>query len=414
MTTHAPEPTINDLNPVIPAGVPREPIALIDTSGSMTWSATGPGTSDFPLRRDVVGEAMGMLIRALEGQDSQAAAEQAAGDEDRGGLLVHLFADQDTELGDLNSANWRDKWGGIRWGGGTRIMSAWQAAQDAYLEEFGQTPVTSRPALLTLVITDGEAVDGDQFAKVMQAADAKSDIYFRVAIVGFGEEHDTTLHSYKAVESANADHVRVVTFGGETDPQTVANGLISLVGRRVAQTARWGTGSGSLRAGHSRRNVLDPPAIRRVALHPRHDRRHCQRQHRRERMIRALIRLAIRHRPEQCQHVIANLGDFGRHGRRNRHAISNSNGTRNHGEAPGMTRIRRKTHVTPELRPISTPTRHTRSRRDIPSRNAARTHLNDLETAVAGCSPSPADPLPARRWPRLPTQSSDHTLASSR
>jgi hypothetical protein len=79
-----------------------------------------------------------------------------------------------------------------------------------------------------------------------------------------------------------------------------------------------------------------------------------------------------------------------------------------------MTRIRRKTHVTPELRPISTPTRHTRSRRDIPSRNAARTHLNDLETAVAGCSPSPADPLPARRWPRLPTQSSDHTLASSR
>jgi hypothetical protein len=32
------------------------------------------------------------------------------------------------------------------------------------------------------------------------------------------------------VESANPKRVRVVTFGGETDPTTIADALISLVG----------------------------------------------------------------------------------------------------------------------------------------------------------------------------------------
>jgi hypothetical protein len=231
MTVHPPEPSVNDLNPVIPAGVPREPIALIDISGSMSWSAIGPELTAPPSRRDVVGEALGVLVGALEGQDSQAASEQAGGDMDKGGLLVHLFADQDTELGDLNSANWRGKWDSIRWGGQTRIMGAWKAAEDAFVEEFGQAPVTTRPALLTLVITDGEAADATEFAEVMQGADAKSNMYFCIAIVGFGGEHDATLRSYKAVEAANPHHVRVVTFGGESDPQAIANGLISLVGQ---------------------------------------------------------------------------------------------------------------------------------------------------------------------------------------
>ncbi len=231
MTVHPPEPSVNDLNPVIPAGVPREPIALIDTSGSMTWSAAGPDLAAPPARRDVLGEAMGALVSALEEQDSQAAAEHAGGDMDKGGLLVHTFADQATERGDLNSANWRAKWGSIRWGGQTHIRAAWQAAQDAYLEEFGQVPVTTRPALLTLVITDGEAADAAEFAEVMRGAGASSNMYFCIAIIGFGTEHDATLQSYRAVEAANPDHVRVVTFGGESDPQAVANALISLVGK---------------------------------------------------------------------------------------------------------------------------------------------------------------------------------------
>jgi hypothetical protein len=217
------EPSINDLNPVLKRGVPREPIAIIDTSGSMDW----PATEANPVkRREVVGEAMGMLVAALAAQDSQAAQEKAAG-EDKGGLLTFTFASKASELGDLSPENWRQKWDSIRWGGGTSIMPAWALAEEAYLEEFGETPALDRPALLTLVITDGEARDAAEFAKVLEQA--KTGRYFCVAVVGYGADHDQTLSAYQKVAAANP-HVRVVTFGGETNPKTIADGLISLVG----------------------------------------------------------------------------------------------------------------------------------------------------------------------------------------
>ena len=81
--------------------------------------------------------------------------------------------------------------------------------------------------LLALVITDGEADDSDKFAETI--AQAKGGTYACIAILGFGNEHDKALAAYKAVEAAN-DHVRVVTFGGETDPNTIADGLLSLMG----------------------------------------------------------------------------------------------------------------------------------------------------------------------------------------
>ena len=219
------EPSVNDLSPVVAKGVEKEPIALVDISGSMTWAvAEGSSVS----RRDVVGEAMGLLVKSLEDEDSQAAAEQAGGSDEKGGLLVHLFSDHHEELGDLNSSNWRKKWNGIRWGGGTRVMAAWEAAQNDYLEEFGEKPALDRPVLLTLVITDGEASDWDEFSKVLEQATSQRK--FCVAIVGHGEDHDRTLAAYKAVEARNGKHVRVVTFGGETDPASIANDLVLLVG----------------------------------------------------------------------------------------------------------------------------------------------------------------------------------------
>lgn len=217
------EPSINDLNPVLKQGVPREPIAIIDTSGSMDW----PAAQDSPVkRREVVGEAMGMLVAALAAQDSQAAQEKAAGEE-KGGLLTFTFAAEASELGDLSPENWRQKWNSIQWGGGTQIMPAWELAEQAYLEEFGETPALDRPALLTLVITDGEAKDAADFSKVLEQA--KAGRYFCVAVVGFGPDHDQTLSAYRQVAASNP-HVRLVTFGGETNPQTIADGLISLVG----------------------------------------------------------------------------------------------------------------------------------------------------------------------------------------
>jgi hypothetical protein len=219
------EPSVNDLSPVVAKGVEKEPIALIDISGSMTWPVSADSATQ---RREVVGEAMGLLVKSLEDEDSQAAAEQSDGSDEKGGLLVHLFSDHAEELGDLNSSNWRAKWASIRWGGGTTIMPAWEAAQADYLEEFGEVPALDRPVLLTLVITDGEASDWDQFSRVLEQANATRK--FCVAIIGHGGDHDRTLSAYKAVEAKNGKNVRVVTFGGETDPASIATDLILLVG----------------------------------------------------------------------------------------------------------------------------------------------------------------------------------------
>jgi hypothetical protein len=224
------EPSIQDLSPVVPKGVDKEPLAVIDTSGSMTW----PAAEGSPIeRRSVVGEAMGKLVAKLEVEDAQAAkeleAEMATGGEgEAGGLMTVLFADADNArvLGDLNDANWQEKWGSIAWGGGTFIMPGWQLAVDNYMEEFGDTPKQDRPALLALVITDGEAKDMAEFEA--ECAKTTGGTYICVAIIGFGPEHDATLAAYQKLADANK-HVRVVTFGSETDPDVIAEGLISLV-----------------------------------------------------------------------------------------------------------------------------------------------------------------------------------------
>lgn len=224
------EPSIQDLSPVVPKGVDKEPVALIDTSGSMTWPAA---EGSHIARRDIVGEAMGLLVAKLEAEDAQAGKEleeaMAAGStEEAGGLMTVLFADADNAraLGDLNDANWQEKWAGIQWGGGTHIMPGWQLAVDDYMEEFGDQPKQDRPALLTLVITDGEASDMPEFEA--ECAKTTGGTYICVAIVGYGPEHDATLAAYQKLAASNP-HIRVVTFGSETDPNAIAEGLISLV-----------------------------------------------------------------------------------------------------------------------------------------------------------------------------------------
>lgn len=217
------EPSINDLSPVVKAGIEKEPILLLDTTGSMAWpAADGISTQ----RREIVGEAMGRLVTDLAAQDSQAAAEQAAG-EDAGGLMTITFAGGEAKLlGDLSPMNWKQKWADIQWGGGTYIVPGWNEVLKNYMDEFADTPATDRPNLLCLVITDGEADDTDLFVKAL--GEAHGGTHVCVAIVGFGDEHDKALSSYQAVAAAN-DHVRVVTFGGETNPDTIAEGLISLL-----------------------------------------------------------------------------------------------------------------------------------------------------------------------------------------
>jgi len=203
--------------------VEKEPMLLLDTTGSMSYPVSEGSKIE---RRQLIGEAIGRIVEVLGAEDSQAAKEQAGG-EDAGGLMTVTFAGGSaTCIDDLSTDNWRQKWSSIPWGGGTVIMPGWETLVEQYMEEFGDVPKQDRPHLLALVITDGEADDTDQFAQTL--AQAKGGVYVCIAILGYGQEHDRAFQVYKQIEAQN-NHVRVVTFGSETNPDTVADGVLSMI-----------------------------------------------------------------------------------------------------------------------------------------------------------------------------------------
>jgi hypothetical protein len=209
--------------PLVPAWRTKEVVCLLDTSGSMDWEAADGSQVT---RHQVVAEALPEFVRALEGEDSAAAAEQAGGSDELGGLLIHGFSSTHTELGDFNVSNFDRRWAAIQWGGGTTIMPAWKAAIEDFNEEFGDE--TEPPALLTLVITDGEATDAAQFAQVL--SEKHSGRYFAIAVVGYGADHDATIRSYQGAAQANPNHVSVMSFDSVTNPRDLATDLITMAG----------------------------------------------------------------------------------------------------------------------------------------------------------------------------------------
>lgn len=220
------EPSKQDLSAVVPASKEKEPAFLLDTSGSMSWPAKGNNGSS---RWDVVHEAIGTLVAALEGEDSQAAAEAAAG-EDAGGIMTTVFSDRRAAecIEDISSENLDEKWDAIELGGDTFIVPGWQIVVSNFMEEFGGKPAAERPALLVVVITDGEARDYREFVAEMSKID-QGNVYVVMAVVGDGPEHDKTLHAYQEID-AKVKNFRVVTFGGVTNPTEISDGLLSLMG----------------------------------------------------------------------------------------------------------------------------------------------------------------------------------------
>ncbi len=211
-----------DIKPIAPVGIEIEPVLLIDKSGSMNYAAAhGANVS----RWGVVTEALGTIVASLGAADSQAEAEAAAG-EDAGGLMTVVFSSEAEEVGDLTPANWREKWARFAPGGGTRIMPGWKLVVEDYLEEFGKKAEEDRPALVLLVVTDGEAEDMAQFEA--ECARAHGHIYIAVAIVGYGADHDNTMAAYNKIAAGN-NHVQVYNFASTTDPTELADALLALV-----------------------------------------------------------------------------------------------------------------------------------------------------------------------------------------
>lgn len=227
----------SEITPAVSANRKKEPVLLLDLSTSMDWEAAdgaGEWNGHTGGRRGIAIEALRGLVVALEGQDSEAAAEQAGGDDDRGGLLAHGFASGHVDIGDLNSSNLERRLNSIPWGGATHIMPAWKAALEDFDEEFGDRDADDAPVMLTLVLTDGEADDWDDFAPVLEKATAKR--VFVVAVVGHGEAHDRTVRAYQQAAQRNQaqdkfgkEHVRVVSFDEVTSPSEIAEDLVTLV-----------------------------------------------------------------------------------------------------------------------------------------------------------------------------------------
>ena len=197
----------------------KEPMLLLDTTGSMNYPTS---ENDSTPRKDTIKEAIGLIVSELAVQDSQAGKE-----EEGGGLRTVTFAGGNAyDLDDLNPNNLEQKWAGIRWAGGTRIMPGLTKLIEVYNDEFGSRPAAERPLLLALVITDGEADDTDRFAQAV--AQAAGGVYFALAIIGYGPEHDAALRQYKAIEDKNA-HVKVLPFAAETDPNVIARALLRML-----------------------------------------------------------------------------------------------------------------------------------------------------------------------------------------
>jgi hypothetical protein len=200
--------------------VGKEPMLLLDTTGSMNFAVSE--TSQTP-RHTVIQEAISIVVQRLAAEDSEAANEEGGG-----GLRTITFANGTAhDLEDLNPTNLDSKWSGIQWDGGTVIMPGWQKLLSVYSEEFGSRPVASRPKLLALIITDGEARDYQQFTNAIKAL--SGNIYIEMAVIGYGAEHDQALAAYQKAAEANPGHVEVRTFGSETNPETIATGLLSMI-----------------------------------------------------------------------------------------------------------------------------------------------------------------------------------------
>lgn len=197
----------------------KEPMLLLDTTGSMNYPTS---ESDSTPRKDTIKEAIGLIVSELAAEDSQAAKE-----EEGGGLRTVTFAGGNAyDLDDLNPNNLEQKWASIHWAGGTRIMPGLNKLIEVYNDEFGSRPAADRPLLMALVITDGEADDTDQFARAV--AQAAGGVYFALAIIGYGPEHDAAVRQYKAIEQQNA-HVKVLPFAAETDPNVIARALLRMI-----------------------------------------------------------------------------------------------------------------------------------------------------------------------------------------
>ncbi|KAJ3281451.1 hypothetical protein HDU79_010743, partial [Rhizoclosmatium sp. JEL0117] len=168
-----------------------EPMLLLDTTASMHLPASdSPSSQSQQLTRiQLVQKSIGILVEKLSTVDSQAEFEQDS-DGEGGGLRTVTFSGGSAlDLGDLNPQNLGEKFAQINWEGSTLIVPGFTKLLDVYNEEFGDFGPSSRPKMVALVITDGEAQDINDLAVMILTMDF-TNVYLVFALIGFGKDYE--------------------------------------------------------------------------------------------------------------------------------------------------------------------------------------------------------------------------------
>jgi len=208
--------------------MPKWPVLLLDTTGSMNEPASLGGTVT---RKDLVLQCVGVLVDRLSGMDT---AEQQPVGWRRGCPCITFNAiEKGVYRGFLHADNLAAEWPVIQFHGATHIMDGWRTMLNTYQNHFTEFPQDQWPLLLCLIITDGELLDGHEFEQHLKHVHGRA--FVEIAVIGHGEDHDRALHHYRHI-SHHHHHVRCTSFTGETDPHAIALALLSAVDPRVLRT----------------------------------------------------------------------------------------------------------------------------------------------------------------------------------
>jgi len=215
--------------PFVTTGIrDREPMLMLDSTGSMNFATSK--TVSTP-RMETVREALGLLVSALEGQDSQAAAEHTQGiaADEIGGLRTITFSGHDAvDNGDINSENLGRKWPEIKFQGGTYILPGWQRVQQVFHSEFGQLPLDQQPLVMLVIITDGAALDMKEFVHLL-TNQLPSNFLITFALIGYDHEYLKAVAEYTTLAQHHPAQIRVIPFGAETDPSRISDSLLGML-----------------------------------------------------------------------------------------------------------------------------------------------------------------------------------------
>lgn len=201
----------------IARNVRKEPMLLLDVTASMNAPISRANPRP---RLEIIKEAVKLLLGQLASlpPGQRATAET--------GLRCITFAGGDaSDLQVLNPRNFDQKWQGINFEGNTLIMPGWVTLHQAFDDAFARQPANQKPVLLALVITDGDALDIEEFERHL-AQDSNS--YVVIAVVGYGEEHDSAVANFHNIARTNP-RLRVIPLMVAQDAPIIAGTLLNMI-----------------------------------------------------------------------------------------------------------------------------------------------------------------------------------------